>query len=107
MAREMRIHTHEQFKGSVYVYQVDLTVLDQELGTTSSTVTWSTDDTSIVSIGTSAFSSKIASCPITASNKGTALIKLSISTGSDDAPVYFFKVNVLDPEQESSKSYYR
>ena len=94
----MKIQSHEQYKDSVYTYQVDLTLLDQELSVTSSAVTWSTDDTNNVSIGTSAFSSNIASAPITANNLGEALIKLSITTGSDDAPVFFFKINVLDPE---------
>lgn len=96
----MRIQTHEQYKDSVYTYTVDLAVLDQKLGVTTQTVTWSTDDTSVVSIGTSSFASNIASAPITASNSGTATIKLSISTDGDDAPVFFFKVNVLDPEND-------
>lgn len=98
MAREMKMPVHEQYKDSVYTYQVDLTLVDQELNVTSSAVTWSTDDTSVVSIGTATFSSSVASAPITASNPGEALIKLSITTGSDDAPVFFFKINVLDPE---------
>ncbi len=107
MPREIKIPSYEQYKDSVYTYQIDTTLIDQELSVTSSAVTWSTEDTTIVSLGTSAFTNPTATCPITASNPGTALIKATITTGSDDAPVYFFRINVLDPAQESSKSYYR
>lgn len=96
MAREMRIDTHEQYIDSVYTYEVDLTVLDQVLGVTSSTVTWSTDD-NCITIGTSAFTSSVASAPITANSVGAALVKLTIATNASDAPVYFFRINVLDP----------
>ena len=98
MAREMKIPVHEQYKGSIYTYEIDLTILDQELSVTSSAVTWSTTDSSIVSIGTSAFASKVASAPITASSVGEAIVKATITTGSDDQPIYFFKIIVLDPE---------
>ena len=99
MAREMRIEQHEQYIDAVYTYEVDLTVLDQELGVTSSAVTWSTDD-GCVTIGTSSFTSSIASAPITANSVGTALIKLAITTGSNDAPVFYFRVKVLDPNND-------
>lgn len=101
MAREMKIPRHEQYKDSVYTYQVDLTLIEQALGLTVNAVTWSTQD-SCVTIGTSALASSVASAPITAVNTGSAKIKLAITTSGDDAPVYFFEVNVLDPEMESS-----
>lgn len=100
MAREMKIPIHEQYKGSVYTYSIDITLIDQELGVTTSAATWSTDDTSVVSIGTSAFSTPTTSAPLTASNVGEAVVKVTLTTSGDDAPVYFFKVKVLDPEND-------
>lgn len=107
MPREMRVNVYEQFKGSTYTYEIDLTVLDQELSVTSSAATWSTTDSSTISLGTSSFASKVASCPITASSVGVATVKLSITTGSNDAPVYFFKIHVLDPEDDYTNTAWR
>lgn len=103
MPKEMRIAKYEQYKGSIYTYEVDLTVLDQELGVTSSAVTWSTEDSNVVSIGTRSFASKIASAPITASNVGEAHVKLTITTDVIDKPVYYFVINVLDPKNERNR----
>ncbi len=98
MAREIKIPVHEQYKGSIYSYVVDMTLINQELGVTASGATWSTEDTSIVSLGTAVFSTPNSSIPITASNPGDAIIKVSIATSGDDAPIYFFEIKVLDPE---------
>ena len=104
MPREMKIVTHEQYKDSVYTYSVDLSIIEQGLGLTASAVTWSTQNTSI-SIGTSSLASSVASAPITASSHGEALIKLSITTNGNDAPVYFFKINVIDPENYNTSTW--
>jgi hypothetical protein len=96
--RELKVPRHEQYKGSIYTYSVDLTLIEQELSLTASTVTWSTQDSSIVSIGTSALTSSVASAPLTASSEGSALIKLVITTSGDDKIVYFFEVKVIDLE---------
>jgi len=94
----MRVPVHEQFKGSTYTYTVDLTILEQELGLTATTVTWSTQDSSTVSIGTSSLASSVATAPITASNQGSALVKLTIQTSGNDKVVYFFEVKVINLE---------
>ena len=104
MSREMRIVTHEQYKGSVYTYSVDLSILDQGLGLTSSAVTWSTEASNI-SIGSATLSSSVASAPITASSQGEALIKLTITTNGNDTPVYFFRIVVMDPENYPSSTW--
>ena len=98
MAREIKIPKWEQYKDSVYSYVIDLTLINQELGVTSSAATWSTDDTSIVSLGTSVFSAPNTSTPITALSPGSALVKVAMTTSGDDAPIYFFEVKVIDPE---------
>lgn len=95
--REIKIPKHEQYKGSVYTYSVDLTLIEQSLGLTVSAATWSTQDNS-VTIGTSALASSVATAPITAAKVGESLVKLVLTTSGDDAPVYFFSINVLDPE---------
>ena len=95
--REIKIQKHEQYKGSVYTYSVDLTLIEQSLGLTVSSATWSTQDNT-VTIGTSALSSSIASAPITASSVGESLIKVTMTTSGDDSPVFYFNINVLDPE---------
>lgn len=96
--REIRIPRHEQYKGSVYTYSVDLTLIEQTLGLTVSSVTWSTQDSN-VTIGTSALSSSVATAPVTAVDIGTAIVKLAVTTSGDDAPVIFFEIKVLDPEK--------
>lgn len=95
--REIKIDRHEQYKGSVYTYSIDLTIIEQRLGLTVSSATWSTQDNT-VTIGTSALSSSIASAPITASSVGESLIKVTMTTSGDDSPVFYFNINVLDPE---------
>ena len=95
--REIKIDRHEQYKGSVYTYSIDLTIIEQRLGLTVSGATWSTQDNS-VTIGTSALSSSIASAPITAASVGESLIKVTMTTSGDDSPVFYFNINVLDPE---------
>ena len=72
MAREIKIPRHEQYKGSVYAYVVDMTLINQELGVTANDATWSTEDTSIVSIATPTFASPNSSAAITALNQGSA-----------------------------------
>ena len=98
MAKEFKIGRHEQYKGATYTYSVDTALIDQRLGVTSSAATWTTEDSSVVTIGTSLFSGGIGSAPITANSKGTALVKVSITTNGDDAPIYYLEINVLDPE---------
>lgn len=95
--REIKIPRHEQYKASVYTYSVDVTLIEQALGLTVSAATWSTED-SCVSIGTSALASSIATAPITASSVGVSLVKVVMTTTGDDAPIFFFKINVIDPE---------
>lgn len=106
MAREIKIPRHEQYKDSVYTYQVDMTLIEQALGLTVSAVTWSTLDNA-VTIGSSSLASSVASAPITAVNMGSAKIKLSITTSGSDSPVYFFEINVLDPERDSAYGNWR
>lgn len=98
MAREIKIPVWEQYKASVYSYVVDLSLINQELGVTATGATWTTEDTGQISLGTAVFSAPNSSIPITAVNPGDAMIKVSITTDGDDAPVYFFKIKVLDPE---------
>lgn len=95
--REIKIPRHEQYKGATYTYSVDLALIEQSLGLTVSSATWSTQD-SAVTIGTASLAASVASAPVTAASKGDSLVKLTLSTSGDDAPVFYFSINVLDPE---------
>ena len=100
MPKEIKKEVWEQFKGSIYDYVIDMTLINQTLGTTVSSATWSTEDSNIVSIGTTSFATPDATSTITASNPGTAIIKLVLATTGNDAPIYYFEINVLDPESK-------
>lgn len=100
MAREIKIPRWEQYKDAVYDYVVDMTLINQELGATVTAADWTTQDTKVVSLGTAVFSAPNSTIPITALNPGTAIIKVSITTDGNDAPVYFFELKVLDPESK-------
>lgn len=106
MAREIRIPKHEQYKDSVYTYTIDLTLIEEDLDLTVSSVTWTTKQNSIT-IGTSALASKLATAPITANSTGVATVKATMATSGTDAPIFYFQIHILDPEDDYTVSAWR
>ena len=106
MAREIKIPVHEQYKDSVYTYSVDVTLIEETLGVTVSTATWTTQQNSVY-VGASSLASKVTSAPITANSTGIATVKVAFTTSGNDAPVYFFRVHILDPEDDYTVSAWR
>lgn len=88
-----RIEKAEQFKGEIYQYSFDLSAAVGRLGTTVSSVDWSTDD-SEVTLGAEALASSVASCLITASNTGTAVVKCSATLADGQKIIRYVKIKV-------------
>ena len=91
-----RIAKAEQFKGEVYQYEYEFVNAVGRLGTSVSSADWSTEDTSLITISGEALSSNVASCLITATNTGCAVVKLTATLADTQKIVRFIELTIDD-----------
>lgn len=83
-------------KGAVRDVKINFGTTAGRLGTTVSSVAWSTTDTSTVSLGAESLTSGIATCRVTASEEGKALIKSVATMSNGEIEPATFCMEVID-----------
>lgn len=92
----MRPHYSELEAGEVATYAVDWNGIINDLGTSASTCVWSSDSSGVVSIGSSALSSGVASVPITASASGSLVMTALLTMANSAKREQKFVITVND-----------
>lgn len=105
----IRVERATQVKGEVNQYDFDFNAIAVRLGTSVSSADWSTEDTSVIGVGTESLSSNVASVDITASEEGCAMLKISATMADSQVFIRYIKIDVIDPKcvEKRSNDYWR
>lgn len=86
-------------KGEIRTFEIDFTKEAGRLNTSVSSADWTTDNTSTISLGTQTLTSNVASCPITASQEGKALVKVAATLANGGKIIPDLCIEVVDRER--------
>ena len=92
----MRIERSTMQKDELLQYAFDFSVVADKLSTSVSTADWTTEDTSVISLGTEALASNRATVLVTASNKGCAMLKVTATMADTQKVIGKIKIDVSD-----------
>ena len=90
----MRIEISKIEKGEIIQFAFDFSVVADKLSTSVSSADWTTEDTSILSLGTEALASNRATCLVTGSNVGCGMLKVSATMADGQKIIRKIKVSV-------------
>lgn len=93
-----RIRTYPQYNSEAYTYTINFNRATTKAGSSVSSVVWSTDETSIMSISGEALASNKATALLTASATNTGIARISVlaTLANSEKVRMYFDVNVAE-----------